>query len=294
MSCTSKAITTFLTLSDLSRLNFLEEKFLNDLKDDRFNESQFFSNKKTVSDIPFILKLARANQLFADVCKKDVYQHIWRELYSLLGFLMSSLEGQQVTFYMHEQVDSFDLLKGSYLFYLSQQVRAALSQEFSSSELNLLKEAMRFNSVHAVQRYNIFLHNKVINGKLEDTENSKTLLMDAVKNAKSLLEPYGSYAYMLLSEAFYQYAVWAKQEGDQTGYRKSLQAAISSCEKASKFLNVSKFSIYNASFGKGLCSSNSFSIDSPEEAKEMLEGLLAAHMNTSEIDNVAHAGRVPS
>lgn len=293
MSCTSKAITTFLTLSDLSRLNFLEEAFLNDLKNDKFNELQFFSNKKNVSDIPFIIKLARASQLFADVCKKEVYQQAWSELYSQLGFLMSSLEGQQVTFYMHDKMDSFDLLKGSYLFYLSQQVRVALSQEFSSSELNLLKEAMRFNSVHAVQRYNIFLHNRVMNGQLEDGEDPKTLLMDAVKNAKALLEPYGSYAYMLLAEAFYQYAAWAKQEGDQTGYRRSLQAAISSCDKASKFLDVSKFSIYNASFGKGLCSSNSFGIESPEEAKEMLEHFLAGNMNSSGIDNVAHAGIVP-
>lgn len=273
MSHFGKHIASFLTLSDFLRLNFLEEMTLKDIKSLTFDESKFFSNKKSISDIPYIVKLAQSSSDFASMCKKDLYVKLWNDLYSLLGFAVSSFEGKKVTFYTHHNIDSFDLLRGTYFFYLSQQIRAALSIEFSSSEIRFLKEAMRFNSVHAVQRYNTFLYSKVDKGILEEGEDAKKMLLEAINNAKSLLEINGSYAYMLLAEAFYRYALWAKEYDKISVFERALQSAITSCDKASKYLEKSEFSIHNASFGKGLSFSNSFNYDCPDDAKRILEGI---------------------
>lgn len=276
MSHAQKDIFTPLTLSDFLRLNFLEEMTLKSIKEGTFDEPKFFSTKKSVADIGFITKMAHASPDFASMCKKDSYNKLWSTLYSELGLIVSLMEEKQVAFYECSNIDNFEILRGTYLFYLSQQIRATLPDGFSSSELRLLKEAMRFNSVHAVQRYNIFLYNKVAHGQFEDGEDVKTLLMEAIKNSnsKSLLKTYGSYAYMLLAEAFYQYALWAKDHESMSAFRRALQSAIASCDNATKYIEKSQYLIHNASFGKGLGFSNSLGIDSPVEAKKILEEFL--------------------
>ncbi|AUH74027.1 hypothetical protein CAB17_16680 [Legionella sainthelensi] len=274
MSHARRTIFTLLTLSDFLKLNFLEEMTLKKIKQGSFDESAFFSSAKSVADIGFITKMSYASSEFATMCKKDLYRQLWSDLYSQLGLSVSAFTEKQITFYEHENIDSFDLLRGTYFFYLSQQVKAALPNKLSYSELRFLKEAMRFNSVHAVQRYNIVLFDKVTHGQFEEDESAKELLMEAIKNAKSLLELYGSYAYMLLAEAYYQYAQWAQEHESITTYRRALQAAIASCDNATKYLDKSQYSIHNASFGQGLGFSNSFGLDSPAKAKEVLEEML--------------------
>lgn len=274
MSHARKTIFTLLTFRDFLKLNFLEEMTLRTIREGSFDESTFFSSAKSVADIGYITKMSYASPEFAKMCKKDKYRELWSDLYSQLGLCVSAFTDKRITFYEHENIDSFDLLRGTYFFYLSQKLKAELPNELSLSELRFLKEAMRFNSVHAVQRYNIVLFDKVTHGKLEEGENAKELLMEAIKQAKSLLELYGSYAYMLLAEAYYQYAQWAQEHESSTTYRRALQAAIASCGNATKYLDKSQYSIHNASFGQGLGFSNSFGLDSPEKAKEVLEEML--------------------
>ncbi|WP_238584333.1 DUF5630 domain-containing protein [Legionella gratiana] len=254
---------------------------LKTIKEGTFNEAKFFSSAKSVADIGYITKMAHASSDFAMMCKKEIYQPLWSNLYSQLGLAVSAFAEKQVAFYEHENIDSFDLLRGTYFFYLSQQVRAALPDEFSSSEIRFLKEAMRFNSVHAVQRYNTFLYSKVANGQFEDEEDAKTFLMEAIKNSKSLLELYGSYAYMLLADAYYQYALWAKDHEHISSFRRSLLSAIASCSSAEKHLEKSQYSIHNASIGRGLGFSNSLGINSPMEAKEVLEEFLETSLKNA-------------
>ncbi|STY31291.1 Uncharacterised protein [Legionella wadsworthii] len=279
MSHAREHVFTFVTLSEFLRLNFLEEITLKDVKSQTFNESKFFSTTKSLTDIGFIIKMAHASPDFVNMCKKDKYAELWSNLYSQLGFALSS-EENPLTFYTHDNVDSFDLLRGTYFYYLSQQVRTAFSDKFSSSEVHFLKEAMRFNSIHAVQRYNEFLYHKVANEQLGENENAKSLLKEAIQNTnfKPLLELHGSYAYMLLAEAYYRYALFAKNQRDTYTFTKAIEAAISSCNKASKYLEQSKYSIQNASLGKGLAFSNSFGVDSPDDAKNMLEDLLKQNL----------------
>lgn len=275
MSCNgSKKFLTFISLNNLFHLNFLDKMTLNQIENHTFNELNFFSKKKSIDDIGFIIKLANASPTFTKICKKPIYNEIWNDLYSILGLFVPSHEAKRVAFYTHLNTDSFDLLRGLYFFYCSQNVRTAVSDEFSNSEIRFLKEAIRYKSVHAVQMYNTFIYNKITNGKLEEGEDAKTLLVDAIKNSKSLLQLHGSYAYMLLAEAFFRYAVWEKNNDEIPTAQRALKSAIIACDNAAKYLYTSRFSIYNASFGKGLGYSNSFGISSPEEAKIMLEDFL--------------------
>lgn len=270
MSQAREHVFNFVTLSEFLRLSFLEEITLKDIKSQTFNESKFFATTKSLTDIGFIIKMAHASADFANMCKKSLYKELWSDLYSQLGFALSSGEENPLTFYTHHNVDSFDLLRGTYFYYLSQQVRTTFSDKFSSSEVHFLKEAMRFNSIHAVQRYNEFLYHKVVNEQLGENENVKGLLKEAIKNinSKPLLELHGSYAYMLLAEAYYRYAIFAKNQKETSTFSKAIEAAMDSCDKASKYLEKSKYSIQNASLGKGLAFSNSFGADSPDNAKK--------------------------
>ncbi|WP_040534243.1 DUF5630 domain-containing protein, partial [Legionella drancourtii] len=51
---------------------------------------------------------------------------------------------------------------------------------------------------------------------------------------------------------------------------RAIQSALKACDYAKKFLETSKFSIHNASFGEGLGFSNSLNIADPDEAKILL------------------------
>ncbi len=274
MRCNSKNVLSLITLTDLYRLNFLDDIILREIKNETFDELKFFSNKKSAVDIPFIIKLANASLAFTNICKKEIYNDLWAELYSQIGLFLSFSEENIVVFYQHKNIDNFDLLRGAFFFYCSQQVRTTLSSEFSNSEIIFLKEAIQFKSVHAIQRYNSFIYNKIANDQLPEGEEAKILLVKAINYSKSILKPYGSYAYMLLAEAFYHYAIYSKNNGEVTGSCRALQSAITACNNATKYIEKSRFSIYNASFGKGLGYSNSFGISSPEEAKIILESML--------------------
>ena len=102
-----------------------------------------------------------------------------------------------------------------------------------------------------------------------------SLLKEAITHCKDLLELHGSYAYMMLAEAYFHYAQWGALEGDHQLAEKAITTAIKSCSLAAQHLDKSTQSIYNASLGRGLAQSNSFKIEKPEEAQALLTEWLA-------------------
>jgi hypothetical protein len=261
----------FKMVDALTKLNAVDLLFIRGLRTN-FNEDQFFA-RIGVSDLGFIIRVSRESNYFKDLCEQDKYKKLWDIVYSQIGLHLTSSAETPLSFFVHDNpnLDSFSLVKGAYLFYISDLLRKELKQDYSTTEIRLLKEALPLRSIHATQRYNEIIFHKIANDKLEDDEDKASLFKEAIANCKQQLELHGSYAYMMLAEAYFQYANWAYSQDQTNLAKKSIEAAITSCTLAEKHLEKSAYSIYNASFGRGLALSNSFNIESPQEAKTFLQ-----------------------
>lgn len=258
-------------IDSLSKLNAIDLIFIRELQHN-FNEENFFANGKRVEDLAFLFRMSQVSNYFYNLCQQDKYKKLWDEVYSTLGLYLSFSEKTKISFYVHDNpgLDSFSLLKGAYLFYVSDLLRREIKTDYTITEIKLLKEAIPLKSIHATQRYNEFLFYKIKHNELEEDENIPALFKEAIAHCKQQLELHGSYAYMMLAETYFHYAQWAVSEGDNSLAGKSIEAAIQSCSLAAKHLEKSIYSIYNASLGRGLAFSNSFRIESPEEAQNFL------------------------
>lgn len=59
-----------------------------------------------------------------------------------------------VVFYAQPNSNNFNLVRGAYFFYLSQLAAIEIKTDFMYSEIQLLKIAIEYSSVHAMKRYN--------------------------------------------------------------------------------------------------------------------------------------------
>ncbi|RUR05321.1 hypothetical protein ELY15_14445 [Legionella sp. km772] len=230
----------------------------------------------------FIIKVSKESNYFKGLCEQDKYKKLWDIVYSQIGLHLTADAKTPISFYVHDNpnLDSFSLAKGAYLFYVSDLLRKELKQDYSATEIKLLKEAIPLKSIHATQRYNEIIFHKIAHDQLEDDEDKATLFKEAIANCKQQLELHGSYAYMMLAEAYFHYATWAYSQDQTPLAQKSIAAAISACTLAEKHLEKSSYSIHNASLGRGLAVSNSFNLESPLKAKTFLEDWLANQATT--------------
>ena len=266
----------YTTLKNIYRLTTADHLLLSDVKNKTFNEVQFFNHLNKCCDLDFIMRIANTSEYFEKLFKRREYNSLWDLQYSLFGFQVSFSEKKQTNFLVHKNVQSFDLLKGAYLFHKSQLARNEVNQDFLYSEIVLLQEAIKFKSVHAIQRYNSYLYQQIerlSSKKTQDfdsiNEEQESLLKEAILNCKKLLELYGSYAYMMLAEAYFYYAQWAKEKSNES-VSNAIDAAIIACNFAEKYLEKSQYSIHNASLGRGLETSNSFKINTPSDARQKI------------------------
>lgn len=258
-------------------LRFSEHSFINTLKNGSFNENDFFNRMSKKCNLDHIIKIANANSTFEKMCKKEEYNSLWGEQYSQIGYVLTS--GNEVSInLLPNKEGNFDLLRGAYFFYKSQVVRKELlGVQFSSEELLFLDKAIKYGSVHAIQEHNNYVYMEINNEKSKlDYEEKISLIDETITNCERMLETYGSYAYMMLAEAYFHYAqLVIKQDKNNLDDTKSaIEAAIKSCDTADKYLkkypNETKNAIHNASLGQKLENSNSFKIPTPNEAKEFL------------------------
>lgn len=260
-------------LDQILKLNLADNLFLDQVEKKSFDEEEFFSSLKKNANFDFIIKISNKSNTFENICKKEKYHPLWDEHYSLFGLLLSAGESKPILFNTHEGISSYELLKGAYFYHLSQQERKEKKKSFLYGELLLLQQAIKFNSIHAIQEYNNYIYEQVATNNSLSKEERINLLKKAISLCKDIktLELYGSYAYMLLSESYYRYAVFSLDINDLEASKKAIAAASKSCELASFYLELSKLATHNASLGNGLKRSNSFEISDPETAKQLIE-----------------------
>ncbi|KTC87196.1 DUF5630 domain-containing protein [Legionella brunensis] len=260
-------------LRDLTQLNAVDFLFIRNLRThNAFNEEEFFKQVK-VDDLSFIIRISKESNYFNTLCKQSKYKKLWDVIYSQIGLYLTAKETTPISFFVHDDpnLDSFSLAKGAYLFYLYDLLRQEPGADYTPTKIKLLKEAVNLKSIHATQHYNQFLFYKIEHNDLEPDEDKRTLFKEAIANCKQELELYGSYAYMMLVETYFHYAKWAASEGNSDLVIKAIEAAQQNCSLAKKHLEKSTQSIHNASLGRGLAFSNSFNVESPDEAKVLLQ-----------------------
>ena len=215
--------------------------------------------------IETIVRIASHVPSFEVFCQDSELIEYWGQIWSAYGIALAQQKNLPLMlFFSQPQLNQFDLVRGAYFFHLSQEIRKNMKRDFGFSEVESLKIAIRHGSVHAIQRYNEYIYQKL---QQASTEESYSLYQELISNSKLMLPHYGSYGYMVLAEAKCHYCLWLlnnfKVEEAQTEYIQVLE----SLDYAELILNESKYSIQNASIGEGLKCSNSMGFESPSQAK---------------------------
>ena len=264
-----------------SQTNFAEQAFISSLASKAFDEKKFFS-QMTLGTLSFVMKIAKFSAFFTTLCEKEEYEEVWKQLYSNMGLILSQNEPMAKPFFTHDEgaVHHFKLLRGAYYFHLSQQALEVEKKSFSDPELYWLRHAMKFESVHANQRYIKFLYQKL--DKVSSSVETEKSLIEVIKLCKTCLNQYGSYAYMMLAEALFRYTLWAQQAGHISRARSAIASSEKACIEAGTHLKASTFSIHNASLGAGLKASNSYGFDSPQKAIQFLRDWAVDNLQANE------------
>jgi hypothetical protein len=268
-----KQATRYTLLNDTLSITLPAKLFLNQIKNGKFDESQFFGrlaffNKYNEEFISFVIKVANVNKEFEIMCKKPEYDGLWGEQYRLVGYKLTYDLEKCVNLLPHKS-NNFDLLRGIYFYMESQKVRDELKSCFSSQEILFLEEAMKYKSVHATQEYNYYLFFEALENSFLSIPEKTSLLDQAIKNCKMILASYGSYAYMMLAEAYVRFAELSQKNSNFQNKTMAIEAAKKSINFAKTKYEMSLGVIFNASLGRGIEKSNSFSLN-PEQALEML------------------------
>lgn len=252
----------------LLKLNIADHAFIKELERKTFDDIPFFKGLYNSCNLDFILKIAHASKKFEILCQNKDHDSLWSSQFQVLGNFISSNQKVPVSFYEHPGADNFNLLRGAYWYFLSQQERFNSRVEFCFEERMLLLEAVKLRSVHAIQRFNEYIYIQI--SDTNDPAEKYSLISDVINNCKSVLEVNGSYAYLMLAEAYLRYMFLAVEAEDNKKVNGAFTAACKACDLAKNNLSYSNYSIHNASLGNGLQRSNSFEFSTPDQFKKYI------------------------
>lgn len=238
---------------------------------EQFNAGDDTKKQEMVERTKFadIARISHHNMDFELFCNRPALDEHWKRIYCAYGLLLSNqLHLTPSPFYSQPHVKQFHFALGAYFFSLSQKTAIEMRSDFSYSEMEFINTALKFESVHAMQRYNHYLYLKIPSASELEKE---SLYKELIRNSKRMLPTYGSYGYMVLAEALGHYCAWLFETHQTEEAKKLHEEALKSLDYAASILDESTFSIANASLGRGLMWSNSWGIESPTVAKTFLE-----------------------
>lgn len=261
---------TIPTVKSALDLTAIDHLFLNQI-----NEFHLENNNKKIIDLikganlEAIIRMAHTNPSFACVCRQAELNEYWGELWCAYGVVLASHQSlPPILFYAYSGGANFDLVCGAYFFHLSQVVKDKLKDDFSYSEKEFLKFAIKKRSVHAIQRYNEFLFEKIKEASNVDDKNK--IYNKIIENTKLSLPQSGTYGYLMLADVLSQYSFFLVEQNKFTQAKRIHRSALECTRRADTVFIESEFSILNASLGRGLQLSNRFNTSIPNEMKELL------------------------
>ncbi|HHF7368081.1 TPA: DUF5630 domain-containing protein [Legionella bozemanae] len=221
-------------------------------------------------NIETIARIAYHVQEIETFCNRSELKEYWGKIWCAYGVALSQQKDiPLMLFYSHDQLNQFNLVRGAYFYHLSQEARKSMKQEFGFSEIESVRMAIQYGSVHAIQRYNDYLYHKL---EQANPEEAAALYQELIANSKLMLPHYGSYGYMVLADAIGHYCIWLLNHQDVVKAETEYKFALEALDNAELLLNESQYSIQNASIGLGLKCSNSMGFELPAQAKDFFVG----------------------
>ncbi|MBN9227291.1 MULTISPECIES: DUF5630 domain-containing protein [Legionella] len=216
--------------------------------------------------IETITRIAHHNPAFEAFCRRTELTGYWTKIWCSYGAALTQQNSMSsILLFSQPQLNQFDLVRGAHFFYFSQKIRKEINRDFGFSELESLKMAIQYGSVHATQRYNAYIYQQLQQANAKESE---TLYSKLIANSKLMLPHYGSYGYMVLAEAMAHYCLWLHKNFELKQAKEAYTRVLESLDYAESILKESQYSIHNASLGLGLKCSNSLGFESPSQAKD--------------------------
>lgn len=253
------------TLSELLKLKLADQLFIHQCHNVK-SEATLIEDIKKNPKVRMLIRVAHVDEKVEVLCKKYEFDAYWNARYDECVSQITGQRREDIVTYIDPNTSSFDAFRGIYFFYEANKVR--LHAQSQAIELSILKHAMTYNSIHAMKRYHEILFQN-INNQL-DTNESRTLL-EIIENCKKMVPAYGSFARVMLAEAYcYSYLHFSKNNMLEKA-RYYYKMALSCCDWAEELLETSKYAIHNASFGSGLRASNTLAFGTIADIREYIE-----------------------
>ena len=259
--------------SDTAGLTVAEHLILGDFRKNYAHNPESKVLIKTINSLnpQLIIKLADADPDFNTYCHQDQFHARWNYLWETYGVLLKS---NQEPFISYPAISPFDRLRGVHFFHISRGL-AENNKDFTALELRFLKKALKYKSIHALQRYSQYIYRQ-IDSKMDEAEVKKLgkELIEIIAIGKELTTNYGSFAYLMLAEACYRCSLLHIGIKNINEAQEFYNTALLSCDYAESILKESEASINNASLGLGLQCSNTLKISSPQLAREYIQEMI--------------------
>ncbi|MDR3503421.1 MAG: DUF5630 domain-containing protein [Legionella sp.] len=247
------------SLNDYLALNPIEGIFLNDFIampiDKKISAVEELIHQ---NQFDFIIKLSCSNNKFREICLAPRFHSTWQSCWSTLGIIITG--DPKCSFFEQPCKEDFDLFLGVYLYNKSLAFENA-----PSIEKAYLLVAIKYGSIHALQRYCFSIYQRMDN-QPEATTVTASKIQGLIIAIKAFLPFYRSYAYLMLAEAYIRYGQLKPENALDAA-----TSALKACECAKKLNHENDPVIFNASFGEGLSASNSMGYATPEEAAEAIK-----------------------
>ncbi|MFJ1268303.1 DUF5630 domain-containing protein [Legionella lytica] len=251
------------TLKEHMALNAIENTFLTDFLALEVEEKiKSVQNLIEHNQFDFIVKLSWNSKEFSKTCLEAEFQYSWESLWSTFGTILTG--DAQVAFYVQPHQKAFNLFLGAYFY---NQSLAFKDRKTPSIEKGYLLEAIKYGSIHALQRYCFSVYEGLDNE--QDDPEAASKIHALIITIKKFLPFYTSYACLMLSEAYARYAMFQPEQASQ-----ATQSALNACEKARELYNKEDPAVFNASLGRGLSASNTLGCATPEEAAAAIKNQL--------------------
>jgi hypothetical protein len=215
-------------------------------------------------DLSIIIKIAEIDKEFLLFCKQDILREHWERIWCSYGLILS----RKTPFFVHPEFCQFDLVRGVFFYHQAQKARNQTTIPFLFTEIEFLKKSKTYQSIHGIQAYHRFLYNECEQN--QNTDKVKAFFEEIIQDSANLVIFYGSYAYLMLAEAYYRYANWHLTYGDEDAANYYYDSAIVACNYSEQCISESYYSIHNASLGLGLKASNSFGTETPQEMRNFI------------------------
>ena len=230
--------------------------------------------------IDVIVSLAELDSEFSAICALPQFNAKWVSSWSTYGAILTK-DIKKALYDQPTMHNKFALFLGIYYYHQALETASKFKKDYSASEISSLQKAIKYQSIHACQRYNIYLYSQMDNNKYEYSDE---LFCKIIRQIKPLLPLYGCYAYIMLAEAYVRYGMFLRHWEHNDKANNSFSSALQACQKAQRDFKPESVSIYNASFGGTLAESNSLRLSEIEEIIVLIHTLKADYVGQDFFD----------